>query len=105
MKTISKLKTAAAATALAALVACGPGLAPSGVSIVVRRPPPRRVEVRTIAPGPGYVWISGYYGWEGSDYVWHPGEWRQPPQNQRTWVPGHWARARGGYYWVEGRWR
>jgi len=86
--------------------ACGTAYAPSGVDVVVRRPPPRRVEVVSSAPANGYVWIPGHYAWQGGDYVWLPGRWEAPPQpTLRNWVPGHWARARTGWYWVEGHWR
>lgn len=93
-------------TSLLAAAACGPGYGPAGVDIVVRRPPPERVEVQSTAPGSGYVWIRGHYAWQGGDYVWIAGRWEQPPQaTYRRWTPGHWARARGGWYWVEGHWR
>jgi len=52
-------------------------------------PPGLRAEVRIAPPGPGYVWIGGYWGWGGGGYHWHS---------------GHWARARHGRAWVEGRW-
>ncbi len=96
----------AAVIGLLAAVACGPGDGPAGVSIVVRRPPPERVEVEGTAPGTGYVWIRGHYAWQADDYVWVAGRWDRPPQsNYRRWQPGHWAHARSGWYWVEGRWR
>lgn len=86
--------------------ACGPGFAPAGVDVVVRRPPPERVEVFGTAPGSGFVWIRGHYAWQGGDYVWVAGRWEAPPQRQyRQWVAGHWAHTRGGWYWVEGHWR
>ena len=38
--------------------------------VVVTRAPPRvRVETQTVAPGPGYIWTSGYWRWTGADYV------------------------------------
>jgi hypothetical protein len=96
----------AAVIGLLAAAACGPGYGPAGVSVVVRRPPPERVEVVGTAPGSGYVWIRGHYAWQANDYVWVAGRWDRPPQaSYRRWESGHWAHARGGWYWVEGRWR
>ncbi len=52
-------------------------------------PPGLRAEVMVGRPGPGYVWISGYWGWGSGRY---------------HWVPGHWVRERRGHSWVDGRW-
>ena len=91
---------------LLAVVACAPAYAPAGVEVVVRRPPPERMEVRSGPPGPGYVWVGGHYAWQRGDYLWIGGRWEAPPQpTYRRWEAGHWARVRGGWYWVEGHWR
>lgn len=96
----------ATAIGLLATAACGPGYRPAGVDLVVRRPPPERVEVVGTAPGSGYVWIRGHYAWQGGAYVWMPGHWETSPQpGYRSWSPGRWAHVRGGWYWVEGHWR
>lgn len=68
-------------------------------------PPPALVEVRTSAPGPGYVWIAGYHRWDGGAYVWVPGRWALPPHRHGVWVPGRWKHAHHAWRWVEGRWR
>lgn len=89
-----------------ALAGCGPAFGPAGVEFAVRAPPRERVEVRGVAPGPGYYWINGNYAWRGGDYVWISGRWDRPPQaTYRRWEAGHWVHARQGWYWVEGRWR
>jgi hypothetical protein len=41
--------------------------------LVTEAPPPVRVETRSVAPGPGYVWTSGYWRWTGARYEWVPG--------------------------------
>ncbi|MGH7592612.1 MAG: YXWGXW repeat-containing protein [Gemmatimonadales bacterium] len=95
-----------ATVGLLAITACGPGYGPAGVDVVVRRPPPERVEVVGVAPGSGLAWIPGHYAWQGDDYVWLAGRWERPPQaSYRRWAPGHWVHARNGWYWVDGRWR
>ncbi len=81
-----------------------PACAPDLVYVRVGPPVPI-VEARVVAPGPGYVWISGFYRWDGRAYFWVPGRWERPPSRYHAWVPGHWAQRRRGWYWVEGHWR
>jgi len=68
-------------------------------------PPPARVEAYGYAPGPGYVWIQGYWRWGGRGYAWAPGYWVRPPRPAAVWVPGHWVSTPSGYYWRAGHWR
>jgi WXXGXW repeat (2 copies) len=69
-------------------------------------PPAPIVEVQTVAPSPGHVWIGGYHRWDGHAYVWAPGRWALPPRPHAVWVAGHWSHHHvHGYYWVEGRWK
>lgn len=88
---------------LALLLSCAPP--PPGRVYVVRRPPPERVEVIDVGPGPGYVYVRGYWRYDGGDYVWAPGRWVQVDRRYHDWVPGHWAHDRHGWYWVDGHWR
>ena len=46
---------------------------PAREVVVTRPPPPVRVESQTVAPGPAYVWTTGYWRWTGTSYVWVPG--------------------------------
>jgi len=64
-------------------------------------PPPPRGEVIQVAPGPGYVWISGHWIWRHG-WVWAPGHWDR--HLGYTWSPGHWDRRPEGYVWIEGQW-
>jgi hypothetical protein len=69
----------------AATLASAPALA----DVVVRfGPPPPRTEVVPAMPG-GWVWVPGYWNWNGHRYIW---------------VRGHREHARRGYHWVEPRW-
>lgn len=59
-------------------------------------PPPPIAEFRTPPPGPGYVWVDGYWDWTGYDW---------------SWISGYWVAARPNYLWVgpryvvvSGRW-
>lgn len=94
----------AAAFAAALLSSCVVA-PPPGAAYVHTRPPAAIVEVRGVAPGPGFVWISGYHTWRGGTYVWVPGRWEARPRPRAVWVAGKWRHHRNGWYWVEGRWK
>ncbi len=68
-------------------------------------PPTARVEARVVAPGPGYIWVPGYYVWDGRAYVWTAGRWMMPPRPRAEWVAPHWQHERRGWFFVEGHWR
>lgn len=69
-------------------------------------PPPPRVVVAP-APGGGFVWVAGFYQWNGRAYVWLPGRWVRPPYPHAVWVPATvtYVPARHGYVFVAGYWR
>jgi hypothetical protein len=77
----------------------------SGRVFVRVGPPPPLVEAVAVAPGPGFVWVPGFYRWDGVQYVWVPGRYERPPRPRARWVPPHWERGRRGWYVVAGRWR
>jgi hypothetical protein len=89
---------------LAGALACLP-LPPPGVVLVDRGPPAMRHEVVVVSPGPGFVWIYGYWSWGRNEYHWVPGRWLRPDRGFREWEPGRWVHSRRGWYWREGRWR
>ena len=78
----------------------------ASAEIVVRVGPPRpRVERRIAAPGPGYVWIGGFYRWEGGAHVWVPGRWERPIRPGAVWVAPRWQRRGREWVFIDGRWR
>jgi hypothetical protein len=77
---------------------------PAPQVIVVQAPPPPRREVVYGPPGPGYVWISGYWAWQHGRHVWVAGHYQRPPRGHRTWVEPRWERRGGNYIYIEGRW-
>ena len=85
------------------------GLSLAGCAVranyVAVAPPPPRVEVFGVAPGPGFVWIDGYWGWGGSRYAWVPGRWERPPRRHARWEPGRWENRSGRYSYRRGHWR
>ena len=77
----------------------------SGRVYVRSGPPPLRSEAVIVSPGPGYIWVPGYYRYDGGGYLWVGGRWDRPPRGRGRWVPSHWERDRRGWYFVEGHWR
>ncbi len=68
-------------------------------------PPPLQAEYYGTVPGPGYVWIGGYWGWQAGRYAWVPGRWDRPPRGYNRWEVGRWQARGQRYQWREGRWR
>jgi hypothetical protein len=97
--------TTAASLVLAAFLALASGCVERGRIYARFGPPAPIVETRVIAPGPDYIWISGYHRWDGGSYVWVPGRWELPPRHNAHWVEGRWERDNRGWYWVQGHWR
>jgi hypothetical protein len=80
-------------------------VAPSNDIIVAEPPPPPpETDVRSPAPGPGYTWIPGYWGWENGRRQWFRGHWEQPPRGYRVWVAPRWEHRVHGYVFVRGYW-
>lgn len=68
-------------------------------------PPPMRVEVISNSPGPGFLWVAGFWRWDGRQHQWEQGRWEQKRERER-WVPHHWAPdGRGQRQSHDGRWR
>jgi hypothetical protein len=68
-------------------------------------PPAPRYRAIGVAPGPGYVWVNGYWGWRGSRYEWNEGRWDRPPRGRTAWVDGNWRHEGRGWRYREGHWR
>ena len=75
------------------------------VATVPATPPPPEDIVAGVSPGADYLWVKGYYNWDGSRYEWVPGSWVRTPRESTVWVPAHWQPSSGGYVWVPGSWR
>ena len=68
-------------------------------------PPPPRVEYYGSAPGPGFVWIDGYWNRGAGGWVWVGGQWSRPPRPHGHWVRGHYVRRHGENRYEPGHWR
>lgn len=79
--------------------------APPQQVVVVAAPPAPRQEVVYARPGPGYLWVPGYWGWNRGRHVWVAGHYELPPRGRSAWVEPRWDRRGGSYIFIEGHWR
>ena len=77
-----------------------PAYGPGGY-YVAAPPPPPPVYYAPPSPGPGFVWVSGYYYPVGRRYEWRQGYWTRPPHAHARWIA---PRYRQGRYYA-GYWR
>jgi hypothetical protein len=82
------------------MLSTGVSLAQGYVYVQVGPPAPI-VETVPVSPGPGYVWVGGYYRWNGDRYVWVHGRY---VRHAGHWCGGHWRHEHRGWYWVAGGW-
>lgn len=45
-------------------------------------------------PGPGFVWVDGYWSWMRGRYVWVSGYWTRPPFAGGYWMAPRYNRGR-----------
>jgi len=76
---------------------------PGPVVVAQQAPPPLVVEPMLVAPGPGYIWIGGYWSWTGGRHVWTGGHWAAPRPGYH-WVPRQWSQGPGGWHQHGGHW-
>ncbi len=91
------------------LLAGGSFLIPSasaaniGFGISIGAPPPARYYAMPPSPGPGFMWVDGYWYPNGGRYAWRNGYWARPPYAGAYWVA---PRYNGGRfyngYWGRG---
>lgn len=74
-----------------------------GISVRIG-PPVLPVYAQPICPGPGYIWVPGYWAYGPDGYFWVPGTWVFPPEVGLLWTPGYWAFEDGFYAWYPGYW-
>jgi hypothetical protein len=73
--------------------------------VVQEAPPPIIVEREVRSPGPGYLWIEGYWHWNGHKYGWQRGHWARPPHERAVWVAPRYEKVEHGYRYAPGRWQ
>jgi hypothetical protein len=74
-----------------------------GISVRIG-PPVLPVYAQPICPGPGYIWVPGYWAYGDDGYFWVPGTWVIAPEPGLLWTPGYWGWSEGFYIWHAGYW-
>jgi len=76
----------------------------AGIRISIAPPAPRW-ESPPAAPAPRYVWVPGYWAWQGNQYAWVAGHWALPPPGGYVWEPPRWEKQGDAWMFYEGYWR
>jgi hypothetical protein len=91
--------------ALGMLLMSGVSSAQIGVGISVSFGPPELpVYEQPLCPADGYIWVPGYWAWDGDDYYWVPGTWVEAPEVGFLWTPGYWGWGGSAFFFHEGYW-
>jgi len=90
--------------AVAAIAAPLPSFAdqPEVRVFVETAPPPPKESVPPTPEKVGYVWSSGYWSWNGSDFVWTEGSWVAVTEPTKNWVPPTWTKQGKKWYFTPG---
>jgi hypothetical protein len=75
----------------------------AGISVRIG-PPLLPVYAQPICPGPGFIWVPGYWAYGTDGYFWVPGTWVEPPEVGFLWTPGYWEWVDDAYVWHAGYW-
>ena len=81
-----------------------PGYGAQPVSYADQPPPPLPDYEQPQAPGDGYLWTPGYWGYTQGGYYWVPGAWVQAPYEGALWTPGYWGYRNHRYGFYRGYW-
>jgi hypothetical protein len=67
-------------------------------------PPAPIVEDISIAPAPGFIWIGGFWAWNGR-WMWQGGRWAHPPRHGALWIGPRYVVRGGRHVFIRGYWR
>ena len=105
MKTLTALRRGSFALVLAAMLLGASSSSSAFVAVSVAIAPPLiPVYEQPLIPGPGYIWVPGYWAWGPDGYYWVPGTWVLAPFVGALWTPGYWGWDGGYYAWYPGYW-
>ena len=92
-------------TLFAAFFVCGLCVLPvqARAEVIVKvAPPALKVEVKTAAPGAGFIWAPGFWERANQQWVWVPGGWVKTHPQHRHYVSARWVKTPRGYVFREG---
>lgn len=80
------------------------GTPEGNTTFVTEAPPAQQTDVTVVQPGPGYVWITGYWTLRNQQYQWVAGHWEMPPNATTVWVAPTLEPQGDHYKFTEGYW-
>ncbi|HEV8258989.1 MAG TPA: YXWGXW repeat-containing protein [Casimicrobiaceae bacterium] len=105
MNALTALRRGSFAVVLAAMLLGASSSSSAFVAVSVAIAPPAiPVYEQPLIPGPGYIWVPGYWAWGFDGYYWVPGTWVLAPYVGALWTPGYWGWDGGYYAWYPGYW-
>jgi hypothetical protein len=72
---------------------------------VTQDPPAPLYETVGIAPGPGFIWVGGFYEWNGGGWIWRRGHYAHPPRPGAVWFGPRYEFRGGRRVFIRGYWR
>ena len=107
-RSVTTTTTTTSPDTMPAVVVGNPGnttVTTAGTTTIVNEAPPAlQTDVAVVQPGPGYVWIAGYWTWRSEQYQWVSGHWEMPPNANSAWVAPTLVRHGNSYKFTEGYW-
>ena len=104
MRVLRRFLVAASVMSLGVAAMPAPQAQAAVVVSVAIAPPAIPVYSQPVIPGPGYVWVPGYWAYGPDGYYWVPGTWVLPPAVGLLWTPGYWDWGGSAYVWHAGYW-
>lgn len=69
--------------------------APAPMSEVIPKPPVSATPL---------IWQPGHWDWNGTAYVWAPGQYVPAEGHGSMWLPGYWQKTEAGWQWQPAHW-
>ncbi|MDB6063581.1 MAG: hypothetical protein JWM78_3684 [Verrucomicrobiaceae bacterium] len=73
------------------------------LDVIIGTPPPAPRVERAPERREGFIWIPGYWRWEGNHHVWSDGRW-EPERRGYEYRPAHWDHEGDRWHFREGSW-
>lgn len=54
--------------------------------------------------GQALMWQPGHWEWNGTGYMWLPGQYVPAAGHGSLWMPGFWAQTPSGWSWTPAHW-
>ena len=80
-----------------------PAFAQVDINIAVSAPPPAVIVEPPPPPRVGYLWVSGFWGWNGDRHVWQAGHW-EAERDGEFYTQSRWVESSDGWRFVPGHW-